>query len=170
MFINEEQHSFPFTEDCNDIKVSLNDGVFIVIRMNNYPVVHSGFFDRDSFPRGKEVKIGKFRINEFLERIHKIKDTFDCENVESIEIVMVSKKITKDKIDHIKQRIQETFGKTIAMNNFEYEDIIPGEEVTGEYSVNHGIMKVSGYKMIGCMEEISYMYSGGIWNDLRYRP
>ena len=73
-------------------------------------------------------------------------------------------------IPNIKQRIQETFGKTIAMNNFEYEDIIPGEEVTGEYSVNHGIMKVSGYKMIGCMEEISYMYSGGIWNDLRYRP
>ena len=167
MFLNEEQHSFPFTEDCNDIKVSLNDGVFIVIRMDHYPVVHSGFFDKNSFPHGQEVKIGKFRINEFLERIQKVKETYECEDVENIEIVMVSKRITKDIIDHIKQSIQNTFQRNILMNNFEYEDIIPGE-VKGEYSINHGIMKVTGYKKIGCMREVSYMYSGGIWNDLRY--
>lgn len=165
MLLNEVKHTFPFTEDCGSIKMSPKGGTFLVIRSKQTPVVHVGLFDEDSFPReNRKTLLSSFRIDEFLETIKKTHETFKKE-VSDIEVLMVSKVISKYKIDYIKEGLEQIYGENVGviMGNFEYEDIIPEDSIKGEYSIEKGDMVVSSMKCQTCSSMTSLTYRNGIW-------
>lgn len=164
MILNEVKHSFPFTEDCCNVKLSPKNGTFLVIRSEQTPMVHIGFFDKYSFPENEKIVLSSFRIDAFLETIQKTHETFDKE-VTNLEIMMVSKVISKFKIDYIKSGLENIYGEDvkITMGNFEYEDIIPEDSIEGEYSIEEGYMVVRGNTCESCLGITSLTYKDGIW-------
>lgn len=164
MLLNEVKHSFPFTEDCGSIKMSPKGGTFLVIRSQQTPVVHVGLFDDNSFPEREKTLLSSFRIDEFLETIKKTHETFKKE-VTDVEVLMVSKVISKYKIDYIKEGLEQIYGENVGviMGNFEYEDIIPEDSIEGEYSIAKGNMVVRAPTCQSCSGMTSLTYRNGIW-------
>ena len=165
MLLNEVKHSFPFTEECDNIKMSPKNGTFVVIRSKQTPMVHIGLFDDNSFPgENGKTPLRSFRIDEFLETIQKTHATFKKE-VTNVEIMMVSKVISKCKIDYIKGGLEQIYGENVGieMANFEYEDIIPEESIEGEYNIEDGQMIVRAPVCQTCSGMTSLTYKNGIW-------
>lgn len=167
MMVNNFRHTF-CDDEQEDIDISLGGGTFIAIRTDRGPGVHIGFFDDNSFPEnGAKIPLSCFRIDEFLTTIQKTQATFNL-HVNNINVLMVSGVVRKDKIDYIRNELETIYGSEaqINFNTCEYQDIISGANINGNYNIPRGNMRITGTTCTKFLSNTSIEYEAekGYWS------